>query len=116
MGGPMETATMAAATTTTDLEALERVRSGSSLSNWPAIFAGFEAKGIPASEIEPRVNVLTYRAWRAAGRQVRKGEHGVKIVTWITKSKRDDKTGKTEDVRFPRTATVFHVSQTDPIE
>jgi hypothetical protein len=59
-------------------EALTRASSRQSLSNWPAIFAGFMAKGIPETDIKPRENVFTYHAWQALGRQVRRGEHGVK--------------------------------------
>jgi antirestriction protein ArdC len=57
----------------------------------PAIFQGFAAKGIPEAEIKPRENVFTYQAWRALGRQVRRGEHSVKVVTFIdSKSKEID--------------------------
>src|SRR5262245_46350113 len=100
-------------------EALSRATSGQSLTNWPAIFAGFTAKGIPESDILPRVNVLTYHAWRAAGRQVRAGEHGVKVVTWVSPKDKEsadgDETKKTSPSKMPWTATVFHVSQTDPL-
>lgn len=102
-------------------EALSRATSGQSLTNWPAIFAGFMEKGIPESDIKPRENVLTYHAWRALGRQVRKGEHGVKVTTWITpKDKRDDAANPEDNKKAKRgklcwTATVFHISQTDPI-
>jgi hypothetical protein len=102
-------------------EALTRAASGQSLTNWPAIFEGFLAKGIPESDIRPRENVFTYRAWRALGRQVRRGEHGVKVTTWVTpKDKRDQpadpKEGeKARRGKMPWSATVFHISQTDPI-
>jgi hypothetical protein len=98
------------------------------MSNWPAIFAGFMAKGIPEHEIRPRENVFTYHAWRALGRQVRRGEHGVKVTTFVSVKGREDKDGiETNDVdgtdrpkrgafRRPWTATVFHLSQTDPIK
>ena len=89
-------------------EALHRARDGMAESNLPAIYAGFEAMGI--SDIQPRVNILTYHAWRALGHQVKKGEHGVKITTWIPY--KDKKTG--EDKRRPKACTVFHISQTDP--
>ncbi len=89
-------------------EALSRAINGESLLNYPAILEGFEAKGI--SDVEPRVNVFTYHAWRAKSRQVRKGEHGVRVVTWITGT--DKKTGK--EKKYPKRTTVFHVSQTDP--
>src|SRR5262249_26034164 len=110
-------------------EALTRAATGQSLSNWPAIFTGFMAKGIPESDIRPRENVFTYNAWRALGRQVRRGEHGVKVATVIPASdKRDPKTEPPESDQTapesrprgratrPWTATVFHVSQTDPIQ
>jgi antirestriction protein ArdC len=112
-------------------EALSRAASGQSLSNWPAILAGFLAKGVPESDIRPRENVFTYNAWRALGRQVRRGEHGVKVVTFVTVDGRDSKEDKdsvaTNDVDGtdkpkgrgygrPWSATVFHISQTDPIQ
>jgi hypothetical protein len=110
-------------------EALSRAIGNQSLSNWPAIIHGFVAKGIPESDIRPRENVFTYHAWRALGRQVRRGEHGVKVTTFIVcEGKRDSGAGEdgdgVVDERSPKrrrgysrpwTATVFHVSQTDPI-
>ena len=107
--------------------ALARAVSGQSLSNWPAIIAGFTAKGIPESDILPRENVLTYHAWRAVGRQVRRGEHGVKVSTFVACEGKAEPTGEDCDgvideaprkrgYRRPWTATVFHVSQTDLIK
>ena len=100
-------------------EALHRATSGNSWANLPAIYAGFMGMGISEEDIQPRVNVLTYNAWKALGRQVRRGERGVKVVTWIeTPEETDPATGEVtrKRSRFPRTATVFHVSQTDAIE
>jgi antirestriction protein ArdC len=87
------------------------------MSNYPAIFQGFMARGIPESEIHPRENVFTFEAWKALGRYVRKGEHGVKVVTFIeTKSKEvDQDTGEAKIIRRPWTTTVFHISQTEAI-
>ena len=111
-------------------EALSRAVSGQTLSNWPAILRGFMEKGIPESDIKPRENVFTYHAWRALGRQVRRGEHGVKVVTFVTVDGRDSKEDtdgvatndvdgtdkpKSHGYRRPWSATVFHISQTDPI-
>ena len=104
-------------------EALSRAAGGQSLTNWPAIFAGFMAKGIPESDIRPRENVFTYNAWRALGRQVRRGEHGVKVTTFVpikgkeeSDSANPDTTGKPKRrASRPWSATVFHISQTDPI-
>jgi len=102
-------------------EALGRAIGGPSCSNWAPIFAGFTAKGISESEIKPRENVFTYHAWRALGRQVRRGEHGVKVTTFVPMTKKtgdlDPATGD-EKVSIGKrawTATVFHVSQTDPV-
>ena len=112
-------------------EALSRAANGQSLSNWPAIIHGFMAKGIPEADIRPRENVFTYHAWRALGRQVRRGEHGVRVITFVSVAEKDSKEDvdgvATNDVdgtnqprkgayRRPWTATVFHISQTDPIE
>jgi hypothetical protein len=107
-------------TTEQQQEALSRAVSGQTMSNWPAIFAGFVAKGIPEQDIRPRENVFTYNAWKALGRQVRRGEHGVKVCTFVpmTKKAKDEATGeetKTPIGSRPWTTTVFHVSQTDPI-
>ena len=99
-------------------ESLARAQANTSLANYPTIYAEFAERGIALDDIQPRVNVLTYRAWLAVGRQVRKGEKSVKVVTWITSSKVEyDKSGKEKAARrFPRTAAVFHISQTEPIE
>lgn len=101
-------------------EALNRAVTGQVLSNYPAIIEGFKEKGIPESEIIPRQNVFTFNAWKALGRYVRRGEHGVKVITVISTERKtgetDPSTGseKIEFDRRPWTATVFHVSQTDP--
>ncbi len=98
-------------------EALSRAVSGLSLSNYPAIFQGFIAMGIPESEIKPRENVVTYDAWRELGRQVRRGEHGVRVLTFIDcqSKETDPDTGERKTYRRPWTTTVFHISQTDVI-
>jgi hypothetical protein len=101
------------------LEALERATTGQALTNYPAIFAGFMAKGIAEADIKPRENVFTFDAWKALGRSVRKGEHGVKVVTFITcQGKADvdaaDPEAKPVTYRRPHTTTVFHISQTEP--
>jgi len=99
------------------LDSLKRAVHGQSFTNFPAIFQGFAAKGIPESEIKPRENVFTFEAWKALGRYVRKGEHGVKIVTFIeSKGKEiDQDTGERKFIRRPWTTTVFHISQTEPL-
>ena len=84
---------------------LNSVKNGTNTSNYMKIMAGFMAKGILESEITPRVNVFKYKGWLAEGRQVQKGEKGVKIVSVIT-----DRNGR----KRPTFATVFHISQTLP--
>jgi antirestriction protein ArdC len=98
-------------------EALFRARNGQSGANLPAVYLGFEAMGIPLEDIKPRDNVLTYGAWRALGRTVRKGEHGVKVLTWIPiDGKLNTETGEREPGgKRCKSATVFHVSQTDEL-
>ena len=101
------------------VEALARAENGSSLANYPAIFEGFMARGILEADIEPRVNVFTYRAWQARGRQVRRGERGVQVTTRVPMERRSvDASGEETVERFsrPKMATVFHITQTDASE
>ena len=94
-------------------EALERATSSLSIANYPAIVQGFIEKGIEPDDIKPRENVFTFHAWRALKRVVKKGEHGVKIITFIPVYGKDEKTGeKIQTGKRPWTSTVFHVSQT----
>jgi antirestriction protein ArdC len=51
-----------------------------------------------------------YRQWQAAGRQVRKGEHGLMI--WAPRMKKDADTGDEERAGFIP-INLFDVSQTD---
>ena len=81
-----------------------RAVSGNSPMNESRIISAFVQRGIPEQEIIPRVNVFTYRAWQHEKRQVRKGEKGVKVITFI-----EDR--KTKQKR-PKSAHVFHISQT----
>jgi hypothetical protein len=97
-------------------EALSKAVHRQSMGNYPAIFAGFMARGIPESEIRSRENVFTFNAWRALGRTVRRGEHGVKVATIITTTKTNRETGEEETASRPWTTTVFHVSQTEPLK
>lgn len=97
---------------TLSLESLARAKAGDSLLNFPAIYTGFQSKGIALVDIKPRENVFTYNAWKALGRQVRRGESGVKCVTWVDTT--DKESGDSR--KFCRSTTVFHISQTDPIQ
>jgi hypothetical protein len=53
-----------------------------------------------------------YRAWKAEGRQVQKGEHGIRIFAPLT---RKDKENDDEVFGF-RLVSVFDISQTKPME
>ena len=97
-------------------ESLTRATSNTSVANYQAIFEHFSAAGI--TDIEPRVNILTYKAWQALGRQVRKGEKGCSgLTTWIPMGQpsEDADGNKKQRGRIVACATVFHISQTDPI-
>jgi hypothetical protein len=99
-----------------EAEAIDRARNGQSVANYVAIYEGFMAKGIAEADIKPRENVFTFHAWKALGRSVKKGEHGVKVVTFIEASARGTSDNGEETVhtyRKPHTTTVFHISQTE---
>lgn len=93
-------------------EALDRARNGESWANYPAIIEGFKEKGIPEEEILPRVNTLTLLAWNALGRKVKRGEHGVRVLTY-RQFEDEDEEGKPKTRSTPWYSTVFHVSQTE---
>ena len=94
-------------------EALDRAQSNSSTRNYYAIIQGFSDKGIDPKDVSPRENVFTFHAWKALGRCVCKGEHGIKITTFIPcKSKKVDEDGNKKTYTRPKNATVFHISQT----
>lgn len=57
--------------------------------------------------------VAGYREWQRLGRQVRRGEHGIKIGAPVVV--KDRETGEPRIVNV-KTATVFDISQTDAIE
>src|SRR5699024_150226 len=64
--------------------------------------------------------VAGFRKWQSLGRQVRKGEHAIKIFGFAKKKITDDSdnTGDDEErvkIYYP-VLSVFDISQTDPIE
>lgn len=70
----------------------------------------------------PYQDVFTYRRWAAQNCQVQKGEHGIKITTWIIARGKDaDREPNAEPAdqengyKFPRTTTVFCRCQVRPI-
>ena len=92
-------------------EALGRAQAGLSTANYAAILDGFAERGI--SDAEPRVNVFTYNAWQELGRQVSKGQRGVKIHPWIVCKSKPDASGERDTYKRRKTVAVFHISQTE---
>ena len=97
-------------------EALHNATSRDSTMNYAAIIRGFMDMAIPLEDIRPRENVFTFNAWRAAGRCVRKGQHGVPICTFVPRKVTDKATGEVKEIRMPRQTTVFHITQTEPLQ
>ena len=97
-------------------ESLERAVTNQSLANYETIINGFIDMGIPESDIIPRVNVFTFNAWKALNRVVKKGEKGVRVITCIPCTKKDKETGEEVKVTKTKTTTVFHITQTQPLD
>ena len=78
----------------------------------------FERRGLDTADVHtfgPQQNVFRFNAWRALGRTVKRGEHGVRLTVWgpIGKVEIDPTTGEKKPRKCgPVTAYVFHVSQT----
>jgi len=102
--------------TTQQIEALDRATNGHS-KNDEFVFAMLTLAGY--SDVQPRVNCLTYNAWRAVGRSVKKGEKGLGVTVWIPckdkEAKPDPKTGEARKSMRPKTTYIFHIDQTQPI-
>ena len=96
-------------------QALRNATSGQSFMNYEGIYSGFQAMGIPADDIKPRVNVFTFNAWKALGRYVREGQQGVKVCTFVPAERTEKDTGVGRRTRMQQQTTVFHVSQTNAI-
>ena len=61
---------------------------------------------------EPRVDVFTYQRWLALGFQVQRGEHGIKLQTWVPV----DKDNPDKSKLIPRFTTVFCRCQVKAVE
>jgi hypothetical protein len=91
-------------------EALERA-TNPSIRNAMIVEIAARAAGI--TDAIPGENVLTFNAWIAKGRAVRKGEKALcKLAVFFTRKDKDSD----ETVKRMTTAAVFHISQTDPIQ
>jgi hypothetical protein len=107
--------------TETPQEALARIHSMGFGKNDAVAIMAFAECGIDPEEIEPRQNVLTFNAWKGAGRRVAKGAMSVKVTVWVPKSGKDgdEKPAKEGEKKkrggmYPKTTCLFHVSQTVP--
>ncbi len=97
-------------------QALTKAVSSQSTMNYQAILEGFAKRGVPLDQIIPRQNIFTFHAWRALGRTVRKGEKGVRVVTWVPMVEKPKHEGEEPKQRNAGMVTyVFHISQTDEI-
>jgi len=97
-------------------KALNRIQSNPSVANFSAVYAAFAEKGIPMDNIKPKENVLTFTAWKAKGRCVKKGEKGVKVVSWIEIEGKPAKQGEKTTRKQPIRACLFHVTQTKALD
>jgi antirestriction protein ArdC len=97
------------------MTALENAVTRNGTMNYQAIFEGFLNIGIDAADIQPRVNIFTFKAWIALGRVVRKGESGVCVVVLIPYHEIDKDSGELKRKTRAKNTTVFHISQTDAL-
>ena len=70
---------MAQSTTETPVAALVRIRGMGFGKNDALVVMEFSHRGIPPEDINPRVNVLTFNAWKGCDRKVAKGAIGVNL-------------------------------------
>jgi hypothetical protein len=98
-------------------DALRRALNQKPGANDLAAIIAFEGAGL--KNVQPRVNVLTFNAWKACGRSVLAGQHSVRVgvITnkpYQTKNDLGEETGEVCFRRVPGTAYLFHISQTQP--
>ena len=64
-------------------------------------------------DYDPEENCFTYNKWKRLGYQVKKGEKGLRSITYIKLMKVDKKTKKEEEVLRPRTVVLFYKLQVE---
>ncbi len=85
-----------------------------SITNEEKVTKEFLKRGIPEGQIKHKENIFTFKKWEFLGRMVRKGEHGVRIITLAPhKPRRFSKSGK--ELLQPFVTSVFHVTQTEDL-
>lgn len=68
------------------------------------------------NEYDPLTNCLTFKTWLSRGFVVKKGEHGLKSITYIKKVEKDEKTGEVVTIQsYPKTVTLFWKDQVKPL-
>ena len=106
------------AVTESPQEALARIQGSFGSKNDGLVLMAFSERGLAIEDIFPRVNVLTFRAWQAKGRRVAKGAISVPVTTWIPCGEKSPEDGEKKDKprMRPKTASLFHISQTVPAD
>jgi len=87
--------------------------SGYSSANAAVLSAVAETKGCAC---EPYKQFFTYQRWLAQGFQVQKGEHGIRLTSWIAITKKDADGNEVVTGRRPKGYTVFCKCQVKAIE
>lgn len=64
---------------------------------------------------DPAKNCFTYQGWKQRGFQVRRGEKGIKSITFIREDGTNAKTGEIEVRSYPKRVTLFYKTQVDRI-
>jgi len=108
-------------TTETAQDALARIQAMPFCGNDVLVIQAFADAGIDPEDIDPRHNVLTFKAWKAKGRRVAKGAKSIGVTVWIPiKGKKgetveapakDGETKKRSGMR-PKVTRLFHECQT----
>jgi hypothetical protein len=109
----------------TPAETLARIQSGFSKNDLVVVEA-FAAAGVDPADIAPRENVLTFNAWKATDRRVAKGAKSLRVTVYVPKrggsaddaddNGTDENGKKKRGGMIPKTARLFHVSQTVAID
>lgn len=97
-----------------------RTFEGYSVANAVAVKTALAERGCAC---EPYADVFTFNRWRAQGRFVRKGEHGIRLTVYVAARRHDaveDENGLEVGTAapdrvhsYPRTSFVFCRCQTD---
>lgn len=103
----------------TPAEALARIQAMGFGKNDVIVIQAFASAGIPPELIDPRHNVLTFRAWKGKGRRVAKGAKSIGVTVWIPMSGKqgapaEDSSGekKPRSNLRPKLTRLFHECQT----